>query len=216
MAQRKRRKFTTELKAEAVRLCADSKRSVGGVSKKLDLTEGSLRHWIAQAATDAGQGPRSPPRSASHEAPPGEHLGRHFQTAAPNRAWVGDVTFGRRATSDSNDTVLALSALRNGGQHEPHRRLLGQRDGREFVLSTHKAELTEDRWYQTRAMEVDSVAECIDCFCNPTRRHSTIDHVSPIKFDLKAQMAARAAESTGPRKRGTFRPTIALLGAPTN
>ena len=52
-----RRRFTPEFKAEAVRLCADGQRSVADVCRELDLTEGSLRHWIAQASIDAGKGP---------------------------------------------------------------------------------------------------------------------------------------------------------------
>lgn len=39
MAKRKRRKFSTEFKAEAVRLCQLGDRSVGQVAKDLDLTE---------------------------------------------------------------------------------------------------------------------------------------------------------------------------------
>jgi transposase len=56
MAKRKRRKYTAEQKADAVRLV----RQVGNlaqVARDLDLTESSLRLWITQAEIDAGQGP---------------------------------------------------------------------------------------------------------------------------------------------------------------
>lgn len=57
MARRKRRKYTPEQKADAVRLV----REVGNLSKvarDLELTETSLRSWVKQAEIDAGQGPQ--------------------------------------------------------------------------------------------------------------------------------------------------------------
>ena len=57
MAKRKRRKFTAEFKAEAVRLCQVGDRSVGQVARDLDLTETALREWVKAAAIDAGKGP---------------------------------------------------------------------------------------------------------------------------------------------------------------
>lgn len=58
MARRKRREFTPEFKAEAVRLVRESGRSVGQVAKELDLTETSLREWVQRAERDGGRGPR--------------------------------------------------------------------------------------------------------------------------------------------------------------
>jgi transposase-like protein len=57
MAQRKRRKFTPEFKAEAVRLAKTGDRSLGQVAKDLDLTETALRAWSKRADIDAGKGP---------------------------------------------------------------------------------------------------------------------------------------------------------------
>jgi transposase-like protein len=56
MAKRKRRSFTKEFKAEAVRLCKVGDRSVGQVARDLDLTETALRSWVKQADVDAGKG----------------------------------------------------------------------------------------------------------------------------------------------------------------
>ncbi len=56
MGRRKRRKFTSEFKAEAVRLCGVGDRSVGQVARDLDLTETALRAWLRQAETNAGKG----------------------------------------------------------------------------------------------------------------------------------------------------------------
>jgi transposase-like protein len=57
MARRKRRSFTPEYKAEAVRLVQVGDRSVHEVAKALDLTETALREWVKLAAIDAGKGP---------------------------------------------------------------------------------------------------------------------------------------------------------------
>jgi transposase-like protein len=56
MARRKRRKFTRDFKAEAVRLARAGDRSVQQVAEDLDLTESALRNWLKQTEVDAGQG----------------------------------------------------------------------------------------------------------------------------------------------------------------
>ncbi|HYH99333.1 MAG TPA: transposase [Hyalangium sp.] len=43
MERRKRRKFTTEFRAEAVRLVREGTKSLPQVAKDLDLTESALR-----------------------------------------------------------------------------------------------------------------------------------------------------------------------------
>ena len=57
MAKRKRRAFTREFKAQAVRIVRESGKSVGVVARELDLTETALRSWVRQAGIDAGRGP---------------------------------------------------------------------------------------------------------------------------------------------------------------
>ena len=71
MAKRKRRAFTTEFKAEAVRLVRESGKSVPTVARELDLTETALRSWARQAEVDAGRG--APGALTSEER---EELGR--------------------------------------------------------------------------------------------------------------------------------------------
>jgi transposase len=56
MAKRKRRAFTKEFKAQAVRLVRDSGKSIGVLARELDLGETVLRTWIRQAEVDAGRG----------------------------------------------------------------------------------------------------------------------------------------------------------------
>jgi transposase len=71
MAKRKRRMFTREFKAEAVRLVRESGKSVPTVARELDLTETALRSWVRQAEVDAGRG--APGALTSEER---EELGR--------------------------------------------------------------------------------------------------------------------------------------------
>ncbi len=56
MAKRKRRAFTKEFKAEAVRVVRESGKTEGAVARELDLTETALREWVRQAEIDAGRG----------------------------------------------------------------------------------------------------------------------------------------------------------------
>lgn len=67
MARRKRRSFTPEYKAEAVRLVHVGDRSVGEVAKALDLPETALRNWTKLAAIDAGKGPPGALTTAERE-----------------------------------------------------------------------------------------------------------------------------------------------------
>ena len=56
MEKRARRKFTPEYKAEVVRLVLQGGKTVGQVSRDLDITESAVRQWVKQAKIDAGQG----------------------------------------------------------------------------------------------------------------------------------------------------------------
>jgi transposase-like protein len=56
MTRRKRRKFTPEFKADAVRLCTTGGKTIAEVTKQFELTETALREWVRVAETDAGKG----------------------------------------------------------------------------------------------------------------------------------------------------------------
>jgi transposase InsO family protein len=56
-----------------------------------------------------------------------------------------------------------------------------------------RAELLDHERYETRAAATASIGEYIDGFYNPQRRHSRIGYMSPIEFELRAQVAALAA-----------------------
>jgi transposase len=53
---RKRRRFTAEFKAEAVRLVAGSGRPLAQIARELGLNEPVLRHWKRQATRVDGSG----------------------------------------------------------------------------------------------------------------------------------------------------------------
>ncbi len=55
-AQRRRRSFTDEYKAGAVRLVLEEGKSVGQVARELDLTESALRNWVERARAGRGAG----------------------------------------------------------------------------------------------------------------------------------------------------------------
>jgi transposase InsO family protein len=63
----------------------------------------------------------------------------------------------------------------------------------ESFFATIKAELIDHDRYPTRSAAIASVREYIEHFYNPNRRHSRLDYVSPIEFELKEQVAAFAA-----------------------
>jgi len=67
MAKRKKRTFTPDFKADAVRLCTAGDRTVTQVAKDLDLTESALRAWIARARVETRPQPSQTLTSAERE-----------------------------------------------------------------------------------------------------------------------------------------------------
>jgi transposase len=54
MARRKRRTYTAEQRADAIRMVREVK-NVAKVANDLDLTESALRNWLKQAEVDEGR-----------------------------------------------------------------------------------------------------------------------------------------------------------------
>ena len=57
MSRRKRREYTPEQKADAVRMVHEVG-NLSRVARDLDLTQSSLRNWAKQADIDEGHGPK--------------------------------------------------------------------------------------------------------------------------------------------------------------
>jgi len=58
----------------------------------------------------------------------------------------------------------------------------------ESFFATIKGELIDCNDYPTRAAAIGAIAEYIDGFYNLTRRHSALDYVSPIEFELNFEI----------------------------
>lgn len=60
MSRRKRRKFTPEQKAHAVRIVRESDKPIRQVAEELDLPASSLSRWVRQANVDEVRDPEGP------------------------------------------------------------------------------------------------------------------------------------------------------------
>jgi transposase len=67
MERRKRRSFTPEFRAEAVRLAREGSKSLPQVAKDLDLTESALRNWVREADDGKGKEPAGALTGAERE-----------------------------------------------------------------------------------------------------------------------------------------------------
>ena len=63
----------------------------------------------------------------------------------------------------------------------------------ESFFGTLKAELICGYIYPSRAAATAAIVDYIENFYNPQRRHSHLQYLSPIEFELRSQTAAFAA-----------------------
>jgi len=63
----------------------------------------------------------------------------------------------------------------------------------ESFFGTLKTELVGDFVYDDHDVATREIEHYIDGYYNPTRRHSYLDYVSPIEFELKSHIAVQAA-----------------------
>ena len=54
----------------------------------------------------------------------------------------------------------------------------------ESFFATIKGEMIDHEDYRTRSAAITAIADYIDGFYNPCRRHSALGYVSPIEFEL--------------------------------
>ena len=64
---RRRRKFTDEFKAEAVRLVEESGGNIAKVAKELNIYDSSLGNWVRKAREEAQGAPRAEERAEIRE-----------------------------------------------------------------------------------------------------------------------------------------------------
>ena len=55
----------------------------------------------------------------------------------------------------------------------------------ESFFATLKGEMIDHEDYPTRGAAIAAIADYIDGFYNPRRRHSSLGYISPIEFELK-------------------------------
>jgi transposase len=67
MSKRKRREYTEEFKADAVKLVRQGNKSAFRIAQDLDLTPSALRNWIKQAEIDEGKGAEGALNTAEKE-----------------------------------------------------------------------------------------------------------------------------------------------------
>ena len=63
----------------------------------------------------------------------------------------------------------------------------------ESFFATIKGEMIHHADYRTRGAAIDAIADYIDAFYNPNRRHSALDYISPIEFELTLMSEKMAA-----------------------
>ena len=60
MGRKKRRRFTPEQRAQAVRIVSQSGKSIRQVAEELDVPQSSLSRWVARAKVDERKDPEGP------------------------------------------------------------------------------------------------------------------------------------------------------------
>jgi len=133
----------------------------------LDLFSRRIVGWAASANND---------RTLALSA-----LDRAATTHAPAAGFVHHSDRGGvYASSDYTAALTKLSAVRSMSRKGD----CWDNAVAESFFATIKAELIDCTEYFTRTDAINAIGEYIDGFYNLTRRHSTLDYVSPIEFEL--------------------------------
>jgi transposase InsO family protein len=122
---------------------------------------------LALAALEAALNARRPPPGLLHHSDRGSpYASADYRAALKGRGIIASMS----RTGDCWDNSVA-----------------------ESFFATIKAELIDVERFATRAAADAAIADYIECFYNPQRRHSYLGFISPIEFELKAHVAAIAA-----------------------
>lgn len=120
------------------------------------------------------------------------HLARQFTVVAPNRVWMGDVTylataegwcylavvldaFSRRVVGWALDTQLTAALPLAALERPPVV---------ESFFHSLKVERVHEGRYATREQLRQDLEDYIERFYNRRRRHSTLGYLSPAMFEL--------------------------------
>ncbi|XXU81011.1 transposase [Sorangium sp. So ce1151] len=128
---------------------------------------------------------------------------KHFTswlTLAPGSKISGGKVLSSRTRRSTNRaaTLLRLAAVSVGRTSTAlgafFRRLAARTGKAKAVTATAlKVELVEQERYPTRAAAIASIGDYMENFYNLKRRHSRLDYMSPIEFELRTYVTAFAA-----------------------
>jgi putative transposase len=85
------------------------------------------------------------------------------------------------ASADYGDALMKLGAVKSMSRRGD----CWDNAVAESFFATIKGEMIDHADYLTRGAAITAIADYIDGFYNPYRRHSALDYVSPIEFELK-------------------------------
>ena len=138
----------------------------------LDLFSRRVVGWAASASND---------RALALSA-----LDRAIATRAPAAGIIHHSDRGSvYASSDYGDALTKLGAVKSMSRKGD----CWDNAVAESFFATIKGEMIDHEAYPTLAAAIASIADYIDGFYNPYRRHSALDYVSPIEFELKFMSA---------------------------
>jgi putative transposase len=117
-------------------------------------------------------------------------LGKALQSRRPRAGLVHHTDRGSPYASDDYRAALAINGLvasmsRTGDCYD--------NAVAESFFASLKAEWVDYKSYSTRTEAHVSIADYIESFYNTTRRHSYLEYLSPIEFELRARVLALAA-----------------------
>lgn len=108
-------------------------------------------------------------------------LERATMLRAPAKGWVHHSDRGSvYASTDYGDALEDLGAIKSMSRKGD----CWDNAVAESFFATIKGEMIDHVLYETRASATAAIADYIDAFYNPRRRHSVLDYVSPIEYEL--------------------------------
>lgn len=133
----------------------------------LDLFSRRVVGWAASASNDRALATEALSRASSERKPPAG-LVHHSDR--------GSVY----ASGDYGDRLAKIGAVKSMSRRGD----CWDNAVAESFFATIKGEMIDHEEYETRTAAIASIADYIDGFYNPCRRHSSIGYVSPIEFEL--------------------------------